>query len=484
LVSRHLAVDLGAESGRALAGRFDGRVLTLEEIRRFDNTPFREGASLHWDVDRLWTEIRASLSGASDLASLGVDTWGCDYALLDEHGELAGRPWHYRDPRTTGVMDATLARLGASRVYGVTGIQFLPFNTLFQLVASVRDEPEVIRRARSFVTMPDLFNYRLTGRIACEYTNATTSQCVDAARRAWAVSLIEEAGLPSRLFGPIVEAGTVLGDLKAGLTPRPAAVVAPACHDTGSAVAAVRTGKSAAYLSSGTWSLLGVELDRPLVSEDARASNFTNEGGVYGTTRFLKNIAGLWLLQACRRDWAVEGHTHEYADLVAAAAGMPSCGAFVDPDDPSLLNPRHMPDAIAAYCRRTGQEPPAGPAATSRAIFESLALKYRVVLESLEALTGRTLDVIRVIGGGSRNRLLNQLTADVTGRTVIAGPVEATALGNIAVQLVATGRVASIDDARDVIDRSFPADRFEPADSGRWDAPYRRFRQYLEITRV
>jgi rhamnulokinase len=481
---RFLAVDVGAESGRALVGDLARGRLSLTPVHRFPNTPRRIDGTLRWDVEALWAEMRRALALVSQpLDSLGVDTWGCDYALLDAAGALVELPYHYRDHRTDGVMDRVLARLGRARVYEITGVQFLPFNTIFQLAAAAETRSPALDRARALVTMPDLFNCLLTGRVACEYTNATTSQLVDVRARAWATPLIDDLGLPGRLFGPIVEPGTILGEVQASLGPSAGTtVVAPACHDTGSAVASVAAQGDTAFLSSGTWSLVGVEMPEPVVTPRAAALNFTNEGGVCGTTRLLKNVVGLWLLQASRTAWTADGFELSYADLTEAAAAAPAWGSVVDPDDSTFLNPAHMPRAIADYCRRTSQPAPGTTATVSRAIFESLALKYRMVLDWLEELTGRSIRAVRVIGGGAQNRLLNQLTADATGRTVLAGPVEATSLGNIVMQMLAMGHVATLADGRGIIERSFPVERFEPGDTGRWDRHYRRFQEIVELT--
>ena len=481
LMSRFLAFDLGAESGRALTGELSAGRLTLRPVHRFANTPLTIDGTLRWNVDDLHAQLRRALAMVDGpLTGIGLDTWGCDYALLDERGELVEHPWHYRDHRTDGVMDRVLARLGRDRVYTTTGVQFLPFNTLFQLSAARDAQPSALDRAAAFVMMPDLLNYWLTGRIACEYTNATTTQCVDAQTHTWAWELLDDLDLPRRLFGPLVEPGTILGPLRASGGHAGVPVVAPACHDTGSAVAAVAASNDTAFLSSGTWSLLGVETPTPVITPRAAALNFTNEGGVCGTTRLLKNIGGLWLLQACRRDWASAGQDLTYDTLASAAADAAPFGAIIDPDDPAFLNPPQMTAAIVEYCRRTGQPPPDTPAAFARTIFESLALKYRLVIEWLEEITGRTIRTIRVIGGGAQNALLNQLTADATGRTVLAGPVEATALGNIAMQMLATAEVTTLAEAREIIDRSFPAGRFHPIDTDRWERHYRRFREVLE----
>ena len=483
-----LAFDLGAESGRAIVGQLRGGVLALDEIRRFANGPIRQNGSLYWDVLRLWSEITEALQAASDirLASVAVDGWGVDYALIGERGNLLENPYHYRDLRNEGMMDAVFERVSRERIYSVTGIQFLQINTLFQFYAACRLTPKVVDAAHALVTVPDLFNYWLGGRLCSEYTIATTTQFVDARTRTWARRLLDEIGLPTQLLAEIVQPGTPIGALRKDIAaPRAGTpVVAPACHDTGSAVASVAAGGATAFLSSGTWSLLGTEMDAPVITAQARDMNFTNEGGVAGTIRLLKNIGGLWLLQACRRSWMAAGaRSVEYEDLMAAAADERLAFiSLIDPDHHAFLNPLNMPAQIAAFCRQTAQPEPPDPPAFVRAILESLALKYRVVLEQLETLTGRRVEEIRVVGGGARNRLLNQFTADATGRTVVAGPIEATALGNIALQMIATGAVGSIADARAVIERSFPVERYIPANTDRWDAQYRRFVDYVEFT--
>jgi rhamnulokinase len=486
--NRFLAFDLGAESGRAILGELSGGALTISEIHRFPNEPVRYGGELHWDVPRLWLEMQRGLDrlGGPSLESIGVDTWGCDYALLGERGNLLENPFCYRDARTDGVMQAVNDRLGPDTVYGATGIQFLPFNTLYQLHAACRTTPEVIAAARSLATIPDLLNFWLCGRLQAEYTNATTTAMVDARTRTWASGLLEALDLPTRLLLPLVEPGAVLGELRRDASAARAGtpVIAPACHDTGSAVASVEAGGTSAFLSSGTWSLLGTELRQPIVTDRTRELNFTNEGGVDGTTRLLKNIGGLWLLQSCRRTWAREGRPHDYGELLEAAGDAPPFAALFDPDHRGFLHPDDMVEAIAAYCRQTGQAPPQNAGGYVRSILESLAFKYRRVLDSLEEVTGTRFDEIRIVGGGSRNRLLSQFTASATGRGVVAGPVEATALGNIAMQMVATGAVSSLQEARTVIGRSFPVERFEPIDTERWELHYRRFHQYLELSCV
>jgi len=484
MTAHFLAFDLGAESGRAIHAQLRSGILEINEVERFPNEPVSVPGSLHWDILRLWLEMQRILGRLSSvkLDSIGVDTWGVDYALLGERGNLLENPHHYRDGRTTGVMERVFERIPREEIYAITGIQFLSFNTLYQLYAAYESTPQLIESAHHFVTIPDLLNYWLSGRLACEYTNATTTQFVDPRTRSWSTDLLMALGLPTKMLTQIVEPGSILGTLTGTSSLAGTPVVAPACHDTGSAVASVAATSRSAFLSSGTWSLLGAELPAPIISERACSLNFTNEGGVCGTVRFLKNIAGLWLLQSCRRSWTASGTEHSYEELSSAALNDEriSFRSLIDPDDPAFLRPDDMPSEIGAYCKRTEQPEPQGAPAFTRAILESLAFKYRRVLDSLEELTGNHVEEIRIIGGGSQNRLLNQFTANATGRTVIAGPVEATALGNIAMQMLATGAVSSLAEARAAIDRSFPVERFEPHEADRWNDHYPRFKQYCE----
>jgi len=483
-----VAFDLGAESGRAILARLRRGELSIEELRRFRNEPVRYNGGLHWDAPRLWHEMQLALNavgatGVEQVDSAGVDTWGVDYALLGENGALLENPSQYRDPRTDGVMARVQQELTPEYIYHTTGIQFLPFNTLYQLVAASERTPLLLALAEHMVTMPDLFHYWMTGKAACEYTNASTTQFLDIHKRAWSTEILEKLRIPKHLPAPIIQAGTVLGPLLPEFAGRDAlsrtVVVAPACHDTGSAFAAVPSGGRTALISSGTWSLLGTESMQPVVSEEARKLNFTNEGGVFGTTRLLKNIAGMWLLESCRRSWQSRGKEISHVDLLAQAAGEPPLRHLLDPDDASFSLPPDMPAAIDAYCLRTGQPKPASPGAYARAVLESLALKYRAVLESLELLTDLEFKEIRIVGGGSQNALLNQFTADATGRVVVAGPVEATALGNVALQLVGIGAVASLGQARELIAASFPPRFFDPQTTAGWDAAYRNFQALL-----
>jgi rhamnulokinase len=487
-MNRLLAFDLGAESGRAVLGQFDGRQLRLEILTRFANEPVRTPDGLHWDVLRLHHDILASLRkcaadhGGAD--SLGVDTWGVDFALLGRGGVLLGNPRHYRDPHTEGVMDAAFARMPPAELFRRTGIQFMRFNSLFQLLALQRDRSPLLDSAEKLLFMPDLFHHFLTGEKVNEYTDASTGQMLDPATRTWASGLLRAFDLPECIQGKIVAPGTVLGPLlravadETGL--KGARVVAPATHDTAAAVAAVPArGDAWAYISSGTWSLMGVELPAPLVNDETLAANFTNEGGVGNTIRLLKNIMGLWLVQECRRTWEREGTTYTYEALMRMAEAAPPFAAVVNPNDDSFIFPADMPTALADYCKRTGQAAPDGVGPTVRLALEALALCYRWVLERLERLTGRRLETIHIVGGGSQNVLLNQFTADACGRPVVAGPVEATAVGNLLTQAVGIGLLGSPADAREVVRRSFEVRIYEPKAAEAWQGPYERFRALL-----
>jgi rhamnulokinase len=478
-----LAFDLGAESGRGILGRFDGAKLDLQVVHRFPNGAVRTLDTLHWDVLRLYGEMLAALRkcaaehGPPD--SLGVDTWGVDFALLGRGGTLLGNPRHYRDPHTEGVMDAAFARVPRADIFRQTGIQFMRFNTLFQLVALQRDRSPLLDAAETLLFMPDLFHYFFTGIKVNEFTDASTSQMVDPATRGWAYGLVRSFGLPEKILGTLVQPGTMLGPLRSAVaeeTGAPAVpVVAPATHDTAAAVAAVPArGGSWAYISSGTWSLVGVEADAPQVGEAAQAANVTNEGGVGGTVRLLKNVMGLWLVQECRRAWERAGQAYTYEEMMRMAEAAPAFAAVVDPDDAAFVLPANMPAAIADYCRRRGRPAPGDVGATVRCALESLALKYRWVLERLEGLTGRRVETVHVVGGGSQNTLLCQLTADACGRPVVAGPAEATAAGNVLTQAIGLGVLGSLADAREVVRRSFAVRAYEPRDTAAWQGPYER----------
>jgi rhamnulokinase len=483
-VKPYLAFDLGAQSGRAVLARLQSGILTTEEVHRFANEPVEYGGSLHWDAPRLWFEMRSALSrlGEVELAGIGVDAWGVDYALLGERGELLQNPYHYRDRRTEGIVEEVFKEVGREEIYKTTGIQFMPINTLYQLFAAQRQTPKLLEAAKCLLTIPDLFHYWLSGNAVCEYTSATTTQMVDPLKRMWAMDLMRRLDLPAHLPAPIVEPGTIIGRLLPNIAAHSslagALVIAPACHDTGSAVAAISARDGTAFLSSGTWSLLGTEIDAPVITPDALRLNFTNEGGVNGTTRLLKNVMGLWMLQGCMQSWTAQGRAYDLPELIELARHEPSFAQLVDPDDESFLRPTDMVTAIDRFCTRTHQPSPKAPGAYVRTILESLAYKYRWVLRNLEHVSGREIEQIRIIGGGSRNRFLNQLTADATGRKVLAGPAEATALGNVAIQILATGEAASLAEVRAIVDRSFPTEIFEPLETDKWDRQAKRFEQY------
>lgn len=466
-----LAADLGAESGRVMVGRFDGDRLSLSEAHRFDSRPVRLPDGLHTDALRIFSEIQHGLAAAAsqggEVAGIGVDTWGVDFALLDADGLLLGNPYHYRDAIGGTVMESAFARVPRAEIFGATGVQLLEINTLFQLLRLQERGSAALREARRLLMMPDLFSFWLCGRAANEYTIATTSQCLDVAGGRWAASLLERFSLPAAIFGEIVPPGAVLGDLlphvaeEAGLPPLP--VIAVGGHDTALAVAAVPAAREGfAYVSSGTWSLLGAEIPRPFVGEASLAANFTNEGGVAGTIRFLKNLCGLWLVQECRRHWGRHGEADPYDRLAEMAAAAPAFRSLVDVDAPDFAAPGDMPARIQAFCRRTGQPAPETKGEIVRAALDSLALKYRYVLAQMEGILQRRLDPLHVVGGGARNRLLCQLAADATGRAVVAGPVEATAAGNVLMQALALGHLGSLAEARDVVRRSFEIATYEP----------------------
>jgi len=482
-----LAVDLGAESGRAVLGVFrDGR-FDLREIHRFANAPLPLFGRLHWDVYALFDGIKTALSrcaaeGAA-VAGIAVDAWGVDFGLLAEDGSLLGLPFAYRDPRNVAAMNDFLSHVPRSRVYEQTGIQFLPFNSLFQLHALRQENAALLRAADRFLMIPDLMTYFLTGTKVNEATIASTSQLIDPRRRDWSSELVEALDLPASLFGRPCEPGRVVGSLlpalaaETGLPEIP--VIATAGHDTAAAVAGVPAAEGRwAYLSSGTWSLLGVEIPAPVITADAERLNFTNEGGVSGTTRLLKNVTGLWLIQRCRERWRGE-RAWSYDELKRAALDAPPFAAFIDPDAPEFLNPADMPETIRAFCRATGQKPPDSPAAIVRCVLESLALKYRTVLDELRLVSPVAIDRLHIIGGGSRNEVLNRFTADAIRLPVVAGPAEATALGNCMVQALALGWARSLSDMRASHAAEPGLDRVEPGDVEAWDRAYARFQDVL-----
>lgn len=480
---RYLAFDLGAESGRAMLGSLQGGELRLEELHRFPNTPVRVLNALHWDALRLFHEIRQGMSAAgrerrSPLEGIGIDTWGVDFALLGSDGSLCGNPRHYRDARNNGMLDRALTVVPREEIFARTGVQFMQINTLVQLYAMRTAEDPALASARTLLMIPDLFNYWLTGVARSEITIASTSQLYNPREKRWAVDLLEKLGLPASILPPLAPPGSTLGPLTAsaaegtGLSGVP--VFAGASHDTASAVAAAPAeGRDWLYISSGTWSLMGAELDEPAIDAAVLEANLTNEAGAAGTVRLLRNIAGLWLLQECRRAWALEGAEFSYEELAQKAAEARPFAAILDPD--AFLEPGDMPRRIAEYCRSTGQGAPSGHGEMARSILESLALRYREVLESIERVLGRRFETIHIVGGGSRNQVLNQFVADATSRTVIAGPAEATAIGNVLVQAIGSGALAGLAEARAVVRRSFETRVVKPAPQADWDKAYRRF---------
>lgn len=479
-----LAFDLGAESGRAILGQLNGERITLSEVHRFPNTPVPLPDGLHWNTLSLWNEIRRGLAlgaqaAGNELSGLGLDTWGVDFGLLDRNGALLGNPYHYRDGRTDGIMEKTFERVPRKDMFAQTGIQFLQFNSLFQLVAMRLQNSPQLDVAETFLTIPDLLNYWLTGRKVCEFTNTTTTQCYDPIRKTWAKPLLERLNIPTHIFPEIIQPGSILGPLcsavaeEAGIESVP--VIAPACHDTGSAVAAVPAiNGDFAWISSGTWSIMGVETKDPVINDLTLDCSLTNEGGVNGTFRLSKNIMGLWLVQESRRTWARQGKSYTYDQLTQMAAEAAPLRSILDPDHDDFLKPGDMPARIQAYCERTGQPVPETPGEVVRCALEGLALKYRWVLERLERLLKRRLDTIHIVGGGTQNKLLSQLTADATNRLVVTGPIEATATGNLLMQAIALGKVGSLAEARQIVRRSFDVLHFEPnsAACAAWDAAY------------
>lgn len=472
----YLSVDLGAESGRVMLGRFDGETIALREAHRFDSRPVRLPDGLHTDALRILSEIQLGLAAAArqadgELAGVAVDTWGVDFALVDREGALLGNPYHYRDGFSERAVEPVSRQVGRQELFRRTGTGFMPINTLYQLFGLKQRRAGALEAADRLLMMPDLFTYWLSGRATNELTVASTSQCLDIRTGTWAVDLLEQLGLPTRIFGEIVPPGTVVGDLLPGLADEAGIgripVIAAGGHDTALAMAAVPArGSGFAYLSSGTWSLLGTELPAPSIDARSFAGGFTNEAGVAGTTRFLRNLAGLWIVQECRRAWGRGGSLDSYDALARLAAEAPAARSLIDADDPVFGPPGDMPGRIRDYCRRTGQPVPEGKGEIVRCALDSLALKYRFALEEMDALLGRRLEPLHVVGGGARNSLLCQLTADATGRVVLAGPVEATAAGSIVMQAIASGRLASLAEGRDLVGRSFELVRYEPRAGG------------------
>jgi rhamnulokinase len=477
-MTQYIALDLGAESGRAIIATLEGDHLAINEAHRFSNGSVRLPDGLHWDVLRLWSEIKAGIAAAiesgANPAGIGLDTWGVDFALLDKNGALLGNPFHYRDARTDGVPEEAFKRVSRVEIFAQTGIQFMQLNTLYQLYSMSLAKSPLFDAAETFITIPDLFNYWLSGNIANEFTIATTTQCYNPLTRSWAKSMLDSLGIPSRMFGPVSQPGTTLGTLLTAVAEETGAgaikVVAPACHDTGSAVAAVPAqNQDFVWISSGTWSIMGAEVLQPVISEKALTYNFTNEGGVAGTWRLSKNIMGLWLVQECRRFWRSHGKDLSYDDITRLAAEARPFLAVIDSDADLFFHPGDMPEKIRKFCAESGQSVPQSKGEIVRVALESLALKYRLTLAHVEELSGTHLDPIHIIGGGTKNRLLNQFTADCTGRTVVTGPVEATAIGNVLMQAIALGQLNSLAEARAVVRKSFDVESYHSISCAGWD---------------
>lgn len=481
-----LGFDFGASNGRAIHGAFDGERLSIEEVHRFPNDPVMVGDVLHWDILRLFFEMRQGLAKAVSAgyapAAIGIDTWGVDYGLLDRDDRLLANPVHYRDARTDGMMEASYAVMPKEEIFAHTGLAFMQFNTLYQLLAMRRAKDATLDYARTLLFTPDLLSFFLTGVKGTEYTIASTAQLTDPRTRDWSAPVFDAFALNRELFTPIGEPGMVRGALRTSLREEmgiagETLVVASAQHDTAAAVAAVPAqGERFAYISSGTWSLLGTETAAPVISGGVMASNYTNEGGVSGTTRVLKNIMGMWIIQECRRRWLKEGTCEDFAGLAALAEQAAPFLSLFDPDDNRFLAPGNMPKRIREYCEETGQPVPQTRGEVSRAVYESLALKYRWAIHRLERdILGYAVDAVHIVGGGSNNALLNRMTADAVGKPVLAGPGEATAIGNVLIQAMALGEIESLATLRAVVRASFETVEYQPRDTAAWDDAYGRF---------
>lgn len=484
----YLGIDLGAASGRIVGGLWNGRTMALDEVHRFPNGPVYLGDTMRWDVLRFWTEIQDGLAAAakkygSEIVSIGADTWGSDYVLLTKSGEILGQPFHYRDPRTGGMMEKAFRKISREEIFTRTGTQFQPFNTLYQLLALQKQSPELLAQADCLLLMPDFIHWCLCGSRRAEFTNATTTQCLNPRKRKWAGDLLKEVGLPRAIFPEIVPPGTKLGTVRDSVSRQlglgKVQVIAPATHDTASAVVGVPTAYTGrtnwAYISSGTWSLMGVEVGQACLSPRVLELNMTNEGGFGGTYRLLKNIMGLWLVQQCKRSFDDGGGQNGYDELARAAVAAKPLRSLLNVNSSQFYNPPDMPRAIQDFCRKTGQIVPKTKGELVRCAYESLALQYRQALGWLEELSGERIEVIHIVGGGSQNRMLNQFTADACQRPVLAGPTEATIMGNLLVQAWAAGEIGSLSEMRDVVRHSSPITTFEPVDSDLWTESAGRF---------
>ncbi len=486
-----LAFDFGASSGRAMLASYENGTIKLTEMHRFSNDPVKVGNTLYWDVLRLFYEIKQGIlktvnAGHTDIASVGIDTWGVDFALFDDQGEMLGNPVHYRDARTEHMIERAGEILGREKISSLTGIQTIFFNTVYQLLSLVKSGSPALKAADKLLFMPDVFNYFLTGEMTSEYTIASTSALLDASKRTWSDEIISGLSIPDKIFCDVVLPGTVVGHISDDICEELACpkipVIAVASHDTASAVVSVpakETDGSFAYLSCGTWSLMGVELDEPVITEKSARYNFTNEGGFGSKIRFIKNIMGLWIIQECRRYWQSKSMDMSFDEMENAAWAATPFQSFIDPDDLLFATPGNMPGKIRSYCEKTGQIVPHEVGEYILCAAQSLALKYRWAVEALEDTLDKKIDVINMIGGGIKDSMLCQFTANATGRTVIAGPVEATAIGNAAVQLISLGAVEGLSDARQVVRNSFPMKVYQPRDNVTWDFAYDEFKKLL-----
>ncbi|HHV96788.1 MAG TPA: rhamnulokinase [Clostridiaceae bacterium] len=487
-----LAFDFGASSGRGILGTYDGKKLQLDEIHRFSNDPVMLNGTIYWDVLRLFHEMKTGIlkciqEGHQDISGIGVDTWGVDFGLIGASGELLGNPVHYRDARTEGMMEEAYKMVPKREIYEETGIQFMVFNTLYQLLYLKLKNPTLLENADKMLLMPDLFNYFLSGEKYSEYSIASTTQLLNPRTGDWSSRLIEALGLPKKIFADIINPGTVIGKVNKEikeelLLKNDIPVIAVAGHDTGSAVVSVpATDEKFAYLSSGTWSLLGAELPEPIINETTFNLDYTNEGGYNRTTRLLKNIMGLWIYQECKRTWDKIGESHSYDELEEMAEKEEAFVCFIDPDDDLFYRPGNMPQNIIDFCKDTGQKVPESKGAIVRCIMESLALKYNMIIKGLEKILGYEIPVLHIVGGGSRNTLLSRFTANATKKTVVTGPVEATATGNLLCQLMALGEVSGLSQARQLVIESFPTTVYEPEDTAKWEEAYEKFKKIIVI---
>lgn len=474
-MKRVLAFDFGASSGRAILAEFENGHLAYKEVHRFENCPREADGHFRWDFADLMANVRLGIEKAGEFDSIGFDTWGVDFGLLGENGELLGDPVHYRDGRTEGMVEKALQTMPADALYAATGSQIMGINTLFQLLAAKETDPEAWDKAKRLLFMPDLFAHALCGSDACETTIASTSQMLDPNTRGWSRPVLDAFGIPESLFAPRVDSGAVVGEYKG------AKVIAVAGHDTQCAVAAMPApDKDAAFLSCGTWSLLGCELDAPVLTEQSRLLALSNEQGANGRVNYLKNIIGLWLIQESRRQWRREGQEYSYADLEKLALEAAPLRSFIDPDSPEFTPPGDIPGRVREFCRRTGQSVPETVGEIMRCIYESLALKYRFALDQLSQATGKNFSSLHILGGGTKDGLLCRMTADCTGIPVIAGPVEATALGNILIQLVALGEVKDIEEGRALIAATEPVKRFAPSTQDDWNRAYETYKTIVK----